>query len=382
MKKRGNNKKKEKNASATNSKPSPQLNKQQQQQHQPKQKRPGENEKSPALTGGRRNRKEGVKVATTPDSPAPEQAPTNESNDQSSSYASPKQGTPKQGRKNRNNNNNDNKAYAQVDEQTKEKWNKEVQELKSKLILKDAFDWKLVVPDVASTPATSNPSSWAGRLFAGQQSPPPPVQVEKTEPLKLIGGLDLSYVKGDNKRPHAVATLVVCSYPSLEVVYEAEKQVKITEPYLSGFLSFREVSFFLELLNELKSAQADLYPQLLIVDGNGLLHQKGFGLACHVGVLVDLPTIGVAKKLLPVDGIMEQHVKKLTTEHPLAVGEALELTGRSGNVHGAIMRTTESGRPIFVSVGHRISLKTAVDIVRELCPKDRLPYPTDRKSVV
>jgi len=277
------------------------------------------------------------------------------------------------------------KNFAQpADDALKEKWLAEVQELKSKLILKNDFNWKLVLPETdASVPAgeKSNPGSWANLLFRGQQAAPaaeePKATSSNVNALSLIGGLDLSYMKGDNKRPVAVAALVVCAFPSLEVVYQSVREVKVDEPYLSGFLSFREVPHFLALLNELKESKPELMPQLLIVDGNGLLHQKGFGLACHLGVLANLPTIGVAKKLFSIDGINEQTVRLLTAEQPLEVGEAIELRGRSGAVHGAMMQTKPAGRAIFLSVGHRISLKTAVDVVRECCPKTKLPVPVE-----
>lgn len=270
-----------------------------------------------------------------------------------------------------------------ADDALKEKWLSEVSELKAKVITRDDFNWKLVLPEsgaAASAGEKSNPGSWANLLFRGQQAAPAAAEEPKSSnvnPLNLIGGLDLSYMKGDNKRPVAVAALVVCAFPSLEVVYQAVREVKVDEPYLSGFLSFREVPHFLALLNDLKEAKPELVPQLLIVDGNGLLHQKGFGLACHLGVLANLPTIGVAKKLFSIDGINEQSVRLLTAEQPLEVGEAIELRGRSGTVHGAMMQTKPSGRAIFLSVGHRISLKTAVDVVRECCPKTKLPVPVE-----
>uniref|UniRef100_A0A2K6SKI2 Endonuclease V n=1 Tax=Saimiri boliviensis boliviensis TaxID=39432 RepID=A0A2K6SKI2_SAIBB len=90
--------------------------------------------------------------------------------------------------------------------------------------------------------------------------------------------------------------------------------VSLTAPYVSGFLAFREVPFLLELVQQLREKEPDLMPQVLLVDGNGVLHHQGFGMACHLGVLTDLPCVGVAKKLLQVDGLENDalHKEKLS----------------------------------------------------------------------
>lgn len=115
--------------------------------------------------------------------------------------------------------------------------------------------------------------------------------------LRLVGGVDISFAKPiSTNGPHdnlAVASLVVLKYPSLEVVHETSQAVHITEPYISGFLAFREVPLLLPLLDELRSTQPELVPQVVMVDGNGVYHPAGFGLASHFGVL------GVLAHLMP-----------------------------------------------------------------------------------
>uniref|UniRef100_A0A8D1HSL5 Endonuclease V n=1 Tax=Sus scrofa TaxID=9823 RepID=A0A8D1HSL5_PIG len=119
--------------------------------------------------------------------------------------------------------------------------------------------------------------------------------------LQRVGGVDVSFVKDDSVS--ACASLVVLNYPELEVVYEDCRMVSLTAPYVSGYLAFREVPFLVDAVQRLQEKDPQLMPQVLFVDGNGVLHHRGFGVACHLGVLTDVPCIGVAKKLLQVDGL-------------------------------------------------------------------------------
>ena len=191
--------------------------------------------------------------------------------------------------------------------------------------------------------------------------------------LKYIGGVDISFVK--NNSVDACAALVVLEYPSLEVVFEKYKMVELTLPYISTFLAFREVPFLVQLFEELKRERPELVPQVIFVDGNGFLHPRGFGLACHFGVLADVPTIGIGKPMLLVDGVGSAEIKALAQEHCCAGGDAVELVGESGTVWGAAFRSTdESSKPIFVSLGHRLSLSTALELTRRVC-RYRIPEP-------
>ncbi|XP_032097301.1 endonuclease V isoform X1 [Sapajus apella] len=191
--------------------------------------------------------------------------------------------------------------------------------------------------------------------------------------LRRVGGVDVSFVKGDSVR--ACASLVVLSYPELEVVYEESRMVSLTAPYVSGFLAFREVPFLLELVRQLQEKEPDLMPQVLLVDGNGVLHHRGFGMACHLGVLTDLPCIGVAKKLLQVDGLENNALHKEKIRLMRAGGDSFPLLGGSGTVLGMALKShNRSTRPLYVSVGHKISLEAAVRLIC-CCCKSRIPEP-------
>ena len=121
-----------------------------------------------------------------------------------------------------------------------------------------------------------------------------------------------------------------------------------------------------------------------MLDGNGLLHPRSFGIACHLGVLADIPTIGVAKNLLVVDGLDAKSVKEQTIKeqretdtngnNPSRDGQYTKLIGQSGKVWGAAIVKPNQCKPIYVSVGHKISLDTAVTIVKK-CQQSRIPEP-------
>ncbi|CAO3688474.1 unnamed protein product [Rhizopus microsporus] len=176
---------------------------------------------------------------------------------------------------------------------------------------------------------------------------------------------------------NAVACLVVMTFPDLQVVYKKFLETKLHLPYISGYLAFREVNPLLNLLNELKSNQPEIYPQVLLIDGNGLLHPRQFGIACHLGVVSDTPTIGVAKNFLMIRGDLDDVNKIKTTCHETLWkrGDRLDLVGEtSGILYGTALRTG-SKNPVFVSQGHRVSLETAVKIVLAVSPRYRIPEP-------
>ncbi|NWR24990.1 ENDOV Endonuclease, partial [Emberiza fucata] len=189
--------------------------------------------------------------------------------------------------------------------------------------------------------------------------------------LRRVGGVDLSYSKGDESR--ACASLVVLSYPDLEVLYQDCRMVPVTAPYVAGFLAFREAPVLVEAVQRVQREEPQLQPQVCCVSLGSLL--AGFGIACHLGVLTDLPCIGVAKNLLHVDGLVRDELHKEQVRSLQRSGEAFPLTGTSGKVLGMVLRShSNSSRPLYVSVGHRVSLGTAVSLVRACC-RFHIPEP-------
>jgi deoxyribonuclease V len=167
---------------------------------------------------------------------------------------------------------------------------------------------------------------------------------------RTVGGLDVHGGRG------AVAVL---SWPALEWVDGAVAMCSVTFPYVPGLLSFREAPVLLATLHAL-----DALPDVLLCDGQGLAHPRRFGLACHVGVWLEQPTIGCAKTRLHGQG----------GEPELKRGSTVPLT-QAGRVIGAVVRTRTAVKPVYVSVGHRITLPQAIEIVLQCAPRYRLPEP-------
>ncbi|XP_052170247.1 uncharacterized protein LOC127786696 isoform X6 [Diospyros lotus] len=225
----------------------------------------------------------------------------------------------------------------------------EVQDsMKRRLITEDDFTWKL-----------PNNEEKTDQLVSGVVL------------LKYVGGVDISFSKDDPSV--ACGALVVVDLHTLEVVYDDYSVSRLNIPYIPGFLAFREAPILLELLEKMKNCAHPFYPQLLMVDGNGLLHPRGFGLACHLGVLVNLPTIGIGKNLHHVDGLTQSRVRQLLETKGNSPEDTVTLRGDSGCIWGTAERSTSgSSKPIFISIGHRVSLATAVKIVKMTC-KYRVP---------
>nr|XP_043628524.1 endonuclease V isoform X2 [Erigeron canadensis] len=228
------------------------------------------------------------------------------------------------------------------------KWIQDQESLKKNLITEDDYTWKLEDDD--------SKNNGVELLL-----------------LKYIGGVDISFSKHDPSV--ACGTLVVLEFNTLNVVYEDSVVVKIDVPYVAGFLAFREAPIFLQLLKKMQNGAHPFYPQLLMIDGNGILHPRGFGSACHLGVLANLPTIGIGKNLHHVDGLTNSRVRELLEAEENFSVDYIPLIGDSGNtLGGAILSSKGSFKPIFVSVGHRISLDSAVKVVKRTC-KYRVPEP-------
>lgn len=172
--------------------------------------------------------------------------------------------------------------------------------------------------------------------------------------IRYVAGVDAGFPKDV-----ARAAIAVLHYPQLEVVEVAVAEVPVTFPYVPGLLSFREAPAVLAAYERLS-----IQPDLLIVDGQGIAHTRRFGIASHLGVLLDLPAIGSAKSLL------------VGRHEPLGVerGATANLVHR-GEIVGQAVRSRTGVNPLYVSTGHRISLASAVQFVLTCCTRYRLPEP-------
>ncbi|KAJ3064386.1 hypothetical protein HDU98_012202, partial [Podochytrium sp. JEL0797] len=198
---------------------------------------------------------------------------------------------------------------------------------------------------------------------------------ETLEGLNYVAGVDVSfYNHSEDHSPDiasdttetAVVCLAILSFPSLNLVHQITKQVSLPIPYIPGFLAMRECPAVLAALQDLETEFPAAWPlQLLFVDGNGVFHPRGFGVACQVGVEARVPTIGVAKNLLeiPGDGVLSDGVKRICVDALDGVGKWVRVCGDSGIVYGAAVRACEGAKnPVFVSGGHLVSLETSVKV--------------------
>ena len=191
--------------------------------------------------------------------------------------------------------------------------------------------------------------------------------------ILYIGGVDISFDKTDKKI--GISGIIILDYRTLDIVYEDYNLVKIDEPYVPGFLAFREVKHLVKLVEDLKNKVNHFLPQVILLDGNGILHSRGFGLACHLGVLTDIATIGCSKSVFSVDGITKNKVKEISKDYLSKKGDSYELIGLSGRQWGyALKSSNEEEEPLIISVGHKISNQTALKIVKKMCKK-RIPEP-------
>jgi deoxyribonuclease V len=177
--------------------------------------------------------------------------------------------------------------------------------------------------------------------------------------IARVAGGDVGFPRrGDQEMARAAAVLL--NYPDLAPLGESLVEEPVRYPYIPGLLSFRETPAVVAALQRLPAA-----PDLLMVDGHGRAHPRRFGIACHLGLLLDLPTLGCAKS--PLVGRYEAPAD--------TVGAWTPLVDR-GEVIGAAVRTRPGVKPVFVSVGHRISLETAIQLVLACGRGVRLPEPT------
>jgi deoxyribonuclease V len=222
--------------------------------------------------------------------------------------------------------------------------------------------WK-VTPQQARAIQEELRSQWEGEDRLGE--------------VRTVAGLDASFVLTGSQalskpaRPwlrlreanRAIGCVVVYCFPEMEELARARAVVRLQFPYIPGLLSFREIPALLAALRKMR-----VTPDLLFCDAHGYAHPRRFGLASHLGVLLDRPTIGCAKSLL------------IGTHGALgpSAGSWTELVDEKagGERIGAALRTRDHVRPIYVSQGHRISLETAIRLTLAVRDGYRIPRPT------
>jgi deoxyribonuclease V len=183
------------------------------------------------------------------------------------------------------------------------------------------------------------------------------------EDIRIIGGADISYSREENL---FFAAVILLDFTTMDIIEVSSVIEKAEFPYIPGLLSFREGPALLRAFKKIERI-----PDVVIFDGQGIAHPRGFGLASHVGLFLDIPTIGCAKKRL--------------------VGSAEDIEGERGNyapliyeenVIGAVLRTKRNVKPVYVSQGHKIDLTQAIRITLASGRGYRLPEPTRKAHLM
>lgn len=174
---------------------------------------------------------------------------------------------------------------------------------------------------------------------------------------RFIAGADISVNRAQGE---ATAAVVALSYPEMKLVETQVVKGKLEFPYIPGLLSFREAPLILEACSRLRTAS-----DLLMADGQGIAHPRRLGIASHLGILLDTPAIGCAKSRLC--GSCQAPAEKAGSYSELLDNE---------EVIGAVVRTKNSVKPLYISIGHKIDLPGAIRLVLDCCRGYRLPEPT------
>ncbi|HXE75262.1 MAG TPA: deoxyribonuclease V [Candidatus Xenobia bacterium] len=173
--------------------------------------------------------------------------------------------------------------------------------------------------------------------------------------IRTVAGADIAV---DGRAGYA--GVIAYRFPDLQEIERQSARLPLAFPYVPGLLAFREGPALLEAFARLRTE-----PDLLLFDAHGYSHPRRFGLACHLSVVLDKPGIGVAKSLLV--GKYQEPADKVGAWSPLV---------DSGETVGAVLRTRRGVRPIFISIGHRVDLKAAIELALACCDGYRIPKPT------
>jgi deoxyribonuclease V len=174
--------------------------------------------------------------------------------------------------------------------------------------------------------------------------------------LKTIAAGDVAYARGDDM---TYAAFLLFTYPDLTLLESASAKGHASFPYIPGLLTFREAPVLLKAYSRLKAR-----PDLILIDGQGIAHPRFMGIAAHIGLILNLPTIGCAKSRLI--GTHEELAPDRGKVVPLLVGD---------RTAGMVLRTREGVKPVYVSPGHKMDMETSVKVVLSLCRGYRIPEP-------
>ena len=181
--------------------------------------------------------------------------------------------------------------------------------------------------------------------------------------IEYIAGADLAYWKV-NEKEYAVCCIVIIDYKSKKIVEEKYAVDEVKIPYIPGCLAFREIPLVLKTVDKLECV-----PDVYVFDGNGYLHPRHMGLATHAGILLDKPSIGIAKTYYKISD--EEYIQP--ANEPFAYRDIII----NNEIYGRVVRTHKDVKPVFVSIGNKINMDITMEIVKEMTTKEsHIPIPT------
>ncbi|MEN7547329.1 deoxyribonuclease V [Rapidithrix thailandica] len=175
--------------------------------------------------------------------------------------------------------------------------------------------------------------------------------------VKLVGGADISYNRFSST---AYAGIVILRFPEMEIIEKQTAVATMHFPYVPGLLSFREIPPIAEAWKKIKTR-----PDVMVLDGHGMAHPRRMGIASHFGIVFQIPTIGCAKKVLTGSFDMPENQK----------GDTSPLMDKEEQI-GTVLRTKPNVKPVFISPGHLMDFKSAIDIIKPCIKGYRIPEPT------
>ena len=183
-----------------------------------------------------------------------------------------------------------------------------------------------------------------------------------TGKVKYIAGADVAYF---DQMKRCVGAVTLMKFPELDIIEQTSAVLNVQFPYIPGYLTFREAPVLLKAFEKLQHT-----PDLIIFDGQGIAHRQKMGIAAHLGVILDIPSIGCAKSRLI--GNFDNPAPEKGSFSPLFY---------KGNEIGAVVRTRKGTKPVFVSPGQKITIPEAIDWVLKCSPKFRVPEPVRQSHI-
>lgn len=193
-------------------------------------------------------------------------------------------------------------------------------------------------------------------------------KLEEKDRITNISNIDyiasFHLIRSRDDEELVAVSIILYDFESKKCIYKNFKVTRCKIPYISGFVGFAESELYNELYNEMLNKHPSYVPDVIIINSYGKLHPRCAGSATQLALKLNIPTIGIGKVIIPIDGLYEMETKKYFREKCNSIGDYIELKGKSNIIYGAALKNHgTSNRPLYVSVGNYITLQTAINII-------------------